>query len=143
MNTSSFVIKFFPEYFKFAFFFPLLGIFAEDEASYSDYEIDWFDPGSSHFALSSDHESRTSASYSFSSIKIREYKRMFPKLPTKFIVPFKMGVVCFETPGDCIFEPIGFFRRHNPCFFFLRSCDLNVENFKTNFIHKSRNFIVW
>ena len=112
MNTSSFVIKFFPEYFKFAFFFPLLGIFAEDEASYSDYDIDWFDPSSSRFALLSDHESRTSALYSFSSIKIREYKRMFPKLPTKFIVPFKMGVVCFETPGDYVFEIIRFFRRH-------------------------------
>ena len=37
---------------------------------------------------------------------------MFPKLPTKFIVPFKMGDVCFETPGDYVFEIIGFFRRH-------------------------------
>ena len=45
-----------------------------------------------------------------------EYNRMFSKLPIKFIIPFEMGVVCFETPEDCIFELIGFFRRHNPWF---------------------------
>ena len=41
---------------------------------------------------------------------------MFPKLPIKFIIPFEMGVECFETPEDCIFKLIGFFRRHNPWF---------------------------
>ena len=65
MNASSFLITFSPEHFKICLFvclfFLLLGIFAEDEASSTGHETDWFDSSSSHVNWFFDNESGKSA----------------------------------------------------------------------------------